>query len=83
MGGSEEYIHSTRVDSMNKTTKTTAANIDTTDLLSSTSTEGAHQINEKSSESTIIDLTNEQNPRIVRQGAVPKDKIIEALKIVS
>ncbi len=83
MGGSEEYIHSTRVDSMDKTTKTTAANIDTTHLLSSIPTEGALQINEKSSESTIIDLTNEQNPRIVRQGAVPKDKIIEALKIVS
>jgi len=33
------------------------------------------------SESTIIDLTNEDKPRIVREGAVPKDKIIEALKI--
>lgn len=32
-------------------------------------------------ESTIIDLTNEHSPRIIRQGAVPKDKIIEALKI--
>jgi L-threonylcarbamoyladenylate synthase len=34
-------------------------------------------------ESTIIDLTDEQNPRIIRQGIVPKDKIIEVLKIAS
>lgn len=34
-------------------------------------------------ESTIIDVTNEQDLRIIRQGAVPKDKIIEALKIAS
>jgi L-threonylcarbamoyladenylate synthase len=33
-----------------------------------------------SSESTIIDLTNENKPQIIREGAVPKNKIIEALK---
>lgn len=33
-----------------------------------------------SSESTIIDLTNENKAQIIREGAVPKNKIIEALK---
>ncbi len=34
-------------------------------------------------ESTIVDVTNELHPRIIREGAVPKDKIIDALKVVS
>jgi tRNA A37 threonylcarbamoyladenosine synthetase subunit TsaC/SUA5/YrdC len=33
-----------------------------------------------SSESTIIDLTNENKPLVIREGAVPKNQIIDALK---
>lgn len=85
--GSEEHFHSTNVGRKDMTTKkttTAASNIASSDVLSSISTKDVFQIeNERNGESTIIDLTNEQNPRIVRQGVVPKNKIIEALKIAS
>lgn len=33
-------------------------------------------------ESTIIDLTHDNQPKIIREGSVPKDKIIEVLKAI-
>lgn len=85
---SEEHFHSTKLDRKDMTTQrkttTAASNIAPSDVLSSISTKDGFQINnEMNGESTIIDLTNEENPRIVRQGVVPKNKIIEALKIAS
>jgi L-threonylcarbamoyladenylate synthase len=46
-------------------------------------TRGSRMLKVTTSESTIIDLTNEHAPRVVREGAVPKDKIIEVLKNTS
>ena len=46
-------------------------------------TNGSQPLKMTTNESTIIDLTNEHKPRVIREGAVPKDKIVEALKIVS
>ncbi|VFJ12865.1 Threonylcarbamoyl-AMP synthase (modular protein) [Candidatus Nitrosocosmicus franklandus] len=33
-------------------------------------------------ESTIVDLTHDNQPKIIREGSVPKDKIIEVLKAI-
>ena len=73
------------------TTTTTSSPTATKDIIQPSSlqtppqlysnTRGSHMLKMTTSESTIIDLTNEDKPRLVREGAVPKDKIIEALKI--
>lgn len=36
---------------------------------------------ESKGESTIVDISNEASPQIVRQGSLPKDKIIEVLNL--
>lgn len=38
-------------------------------------------INVLNGESTIVDISNEYSPQIIRSGSLPKDKIIEALSL--
>ena len=70
------------LEQVDKKTKTKSIPLGKAMETSDTSDADIHKNNLKT-ESTIVDITNELKPCIIREGAVPKDKIIDALKVTS